>query len=207
MIGNPLRSSPGVRPLPCAPARPRVRRLALTCVLGFALALLVGCAGSSRGLIPAGQAGPLLEDFQEVQEAAESGEGNCAPTDRALTKTQSDFQKLPASVDAGLRSTLRKGLENLSRRARELCAQAVNHPSSTSTTSTPPPKTTPAPKTTPSTTPTPSEETEAEAEKTTTPGGSGEEGASKTGGAESEEPGSGRSPGGTGEEARREGTG
>jgi hypothetical protein len=120
-------------------------RLALAAALGLAAALLVACGGSGKGLIPAAQAGPLQGDFEAVVQAAEAGNGSCAGTETALGKTEKDFLALPATVDAGLRSRLRQGIENLRSRALAMCAQ----PAPTATTAT-----TPTPETTPETTPT-----------------------------------------------------
>ena len=78
-------------------------------LLAVAAALLVSCGGSSAKLIPVADAGPLQSDFETVQSDAETGNGNCATTESALLKTEQDFAALPASVDAGLRATLRQG--------------------------------------------------------------------------------------------------
>jgi len=127
-----------------------VARFALAALLGGALAALVACGSSGKGLIPAGSANPLLSDFEAVQHAAETGGGNCTPTNAALHKTEEDFFALPSSVNQGLRANLRVGIENLRARARELCTQ----PSATNTTTTNTTKTTPSTttKSTPSTT-------------------------------------------------------
>jgi hypothetical protein len=110
-------------------------RFVLTALLGVLAALLMACGGSTKGLIPTGDAGPLQSDFEAVAHAAENGDGNCSETESALLKTDQDFAALPASIDAGLHNTLRQGIENLRTRALALCAQPL--PQSTETTSTP----------------------------------------------------------------------
>lgn len=106
-------------------------RVAVAAVLGVALATLVSCGGSGRGLIPAAQAGPLQSDFEAVAQAAEAGNGSCAATETALGRTERDFLTLPATLDRGLRSRLREGIDNLRSRALAMCAQPV--PSATAT--------------------------------------------------------------------------
>jgi hypothetical protein len=134
---------------------------ALACLLGVAAALLVGCGSSSGKLIPVADAGPLQSDFEAVAHAAEAGDGNCSATEAALGTTEQDFTSLPAGVDAGLRNTLRQGIENLRSHALALCAQPLAQTTSTSTT----PKTTPSTTTTTTTTTPPATATET----TTTP--------------------------------------
>jgi hypothetical protein len=120
----------------------RVLRPSLTGLLGFACATLVACGSSGKGLIPAVNAGPLQSDFEEVAQAAKTGNGDCTATREAIAKTEADFQKLPASVDSGLRERLRVGLANLSSQARSLCAEPLagvttaTTPTSTSSTQT-----------------------------------------------------------------------
>jgi hypothetical protein len=107
-------------------------RVVVVALLGAAVAMLVSCGSSGAGLIPAANAGPLQEDFEAVQQAAESGDGNCTATESALGKTQQDFLLLPATVDRGLRAHLEKGIANLRKVALEMCEE----PTSTATTQT-----------------------------------------------------------------------
>jgi hypothetical protein len=100
-------------------------RLLLAGLLGIACATLVACGSSGKGLIPAASAGPLQSDFEAVAQAAQTGNGECTPTQEAIAKTEEDFQRLPSSVDSGLRTRLRTGIANLSQRARALCAQPL----------------------------------------------------------------------------------
>jgi hypothetical protein len=109
-------------------------RLLLACALGFAAALLVSCGSSGKGLIPGADAGPLRTDFEEVEQTAQAGNGTCSATEAALAKTESDFQALPSSLDAGLRNTLRQGIANLHTRALGVCSQSLSTTSSTGTT-------------------------------------------------------------------------
>jgi hypothetical protein len=150
-------------------------RMALAAVLGLTAALLVACGGSGKGLIPAAQAGPLQSDFEAVAHAAESGDGSCAGTEAALGKTEKDFLALPATVDAGLRSRLKQGIDNLRSRALAMCAQ----PAPTVTTATTPTPTTettttPTTPTTTNTTPTPTPPPSEEGGGTAAPGEEGE---------------------------------
>jgi hypothetical protein len=139
-----------------------VLRVSLAAALGVLAALLVACSSSGKGLIPTGDAGPLQGDFQAVAEKAASGD--CAATNRALLKTEDDFGKLPASVDAGLRSRLREGITKLRPDALQACEQPLPQATETTTaprtttsttTATTPPETQTTP-TTPPTTPSPS---------------------------------------------------
>jgi len=163
---------------------------------GVAAALLVSCGSSGKGLIPASAAGPLKSDFEAVQQAAESANGNCTATEAALRKTDEDFGALPNSVDAALRSNLRQGIANLRVRAHEMCVQ----PTAPATTTAPTTTSTPPPTTTTDTTPTTSStQTTPPASTPTTPGPGG--GTPAPGGEEPEAgegKGKGNSHGGTG---------
>jgi hypothetical protein len=140
--------------------RVQLSRALAAALLGLTATLLLACGSSSKGLIPASDAGPLQSDFETVQQAAENGDGNCATTEAALLKTNEDLTALPSTVDAGLRNNLRQGVANLRVRALALCAQPL--PQTTPTTETPKPTTT---ATTPTTTTPPTTSTST----TTTP--------------------------------------
>jgi hypothetical protein len=155
-------------PLPRFRARTRARALALGAVLIVPALLLASCGASSKGLIPLADAGPLKGDFEEVFQAARSGNGDCTATNVALEKTEHDFAALPGTIDAGLRKTLSQGIENLRERALALCAQPLTQTSATTATTTPahvhlapttPPKTAPATTTPATSTPAPSQRT------------------------------------------------
>lgn len=152
-------------------------RAVLAALLGAAAALLVACGSSGGGLIPAADGGPLQGDIEAVEQAAESGHGNCASTEAALLKTDQDYASLPASVDAGLRDKIRLGVENLHKVAKEACEQpaaetnTVTAPKTTSTATTPA-ETTTTQTTTSTTTPsTPAPAPEAEQESPAAGGG------------------------------------
>jgi len=142
---------------------PRLTAVLLAIVLGAATALLVSCGGSSDKLIPVADAGPLQTDFEAVAQEAESGDGSCSLTEAAIAKTEQDFHALPSKLDAGLRATLRQGIENLRSRALVLCHQPLAQTANTS--STPTVRTT---HTTTTTTPTSSQTTPTTTTPTTT---------------------------------------
>ena len=147
-------------------------RVLLAGLLGLAAALLVSCGSSGDKLIPVADAGPLQSDFEAVAQEAEAGNGNCSATEAAIAKTEQDFGALPATVDAGLRNTLRQGIDNLRAHALALCAQPLAQATATTTT----PKTTTSTRTTtttPTTTPatTPTTTTPSTTPTTSSPGG------------------------------------
>lgn len=123
-------------------------RVLFAAMLGVAAAALVSC-GSSNKLIPVASAGSLQGDFEEVQQAAEGANGDCAGTEGALLKTEQDYKKLPSSVDAGLRDRMHEGIEKLRQEALSLCNQQTSSSSTTSST-----KSSTTPKTTTTKTPT-----------------------------------------------------
>jgi hypothetical protein len=136
---------------PARSLRTRVLGVLLAATLGVGTALLVSACGGStgKGLIPAADAGPLQSDFEAVSQEAQNGDGSCTGTQAALTKTEQDFDALPATLDSGLRDTLHQGIANLRARALALCAQPLASTTTTATT-----KATTTPTTTTSTTPT-----------------------------------------------------
>ena len=140
-------------------------RFALAAALGLCAALLVSCGSSGKGLIPTANATPLQSDFEAVAQAAQTANGDCTATETAIAKTEQDYNALPASIDAGLRTKLREGIVNLKQRALALCSQPISPvttgttaktQATTSTTTTP---TTTTPTTTTPTTATTTEET------------------------------------------------
>jgi hypothetical protein len=136
----------------------------IAAALGALAALLVSCSGSGGSLIPSGDAGPLKSDFETVAQAAQSGNGSCASTETALANAERDLAALPASVDRGLRTRLREGLNRLRTQALERCTQTPAQSTQTTSASKPPTSTptTSTPSTETSTTPsTPSTETSA----------------------------------------------
>ncbi|MFI4989647.1 MAG: hypothetical protein ACHQHO_01855 [Solirubrobacterales bacterium] len=167
-------------------------RAALAVTLGALAGLLISCGGTGKGLIPVADAGPLQSDFEAVAQAAENGDGSCASTESTLLKTEQDFAALPPSVDSGLRSTIRQGIDNLRTHALALCAQPLPQSTLTSTT----PKTTTSTTST-DTTPTETQSTPTETQ-TTPPSPSGPGGGTPAPGEEGEEesPGLGKGEGG-----------
>ncbi len=135
-------------------ARARALRAACAALLGAAAAVLVACGSSSGGLMSPSQAGPLASDIAAVEAAAQRGNGDCTATEAALLKTDQDFAALPASVNSGLRDTLRTGIENLHKVAREACLQPLVQTTTTTTPKTATTPTTTTPTTTQRTTPT-----------------------------------------------------
>jgi hypothetical protein len=124
-------------------------RSLLAAMLGVAAALIVACGSDNGKLIPYADAGPLKSDFEAVAQVAETGDGSCALTKAAIEKTEQDFRSLPATVDAGLRETMRQGIDNLRTQALTLCLQPIAQTTTTGTTAT---KTTPSTTTTSTTT-------------------------------------------------------
>ena len=187
---------------PSRSLRTRVLGVLLAAVLGVGAALLVSaCGGASvKGLIPAAAAGPLQSDFEAVNQEAQNGDGSCTGTEAALTKTEQDFDALPATLNSGLRNTLHQGIANLRARALALCAQPLANTTTATTKTTTTPTTTTAPTLTQTTTPT--TETPTTETPTSTPetggGGTGvEEAGGAAGGAEA---GGAGAAGGTGQE-------
>jgi len=122
-------------------------RCSLAVALGLAATLLLACGGSGKGLIPIADAGPLKLDFEAIASAARAGNENCAATEKALAKAESDLQRLPSSVDRGLRGRLSEGLSSLRTQAFGECeppsvqttttgAQTTSTQTQTTTTST-----------------------------------------------------------------------
>jgi hypothetical protein len=133
---DPKPLKPPGKPTVPHPAAARLVRPALTtALLGLAATALVACGSSGKGLIPAADAGPLQNDFEEVAKAAEAGNGNCTATREAIAKTEADFAGLPSTVDAGLRTRLRVGIANLAVRAREMCLEPAAGTTATTTSS------------------------------------------------------------------------
>jgi hypothetical protein len=190
MIRQPSLSDSSPRRSPA----PALLRGAVAVLLGAAAALLVACGSSGAGLIPTGNAGPLQSDFEAIAQAAQSGNGSCAATEAAILKTEADFRSLPASVDSGLRSTLRQGIANLRSRALVACTQPLPQSTVTSSTTKSTP-TTPTTSTTPTTTQTtPTTTTPTTTTPTTTGPGGGT--AAPNGGTGEPAPGDQRGKGG-----------
>jgi hypothetical protein len=192
---SPPRGPDGVR-------RPTaILRLLAGGLLGVATAVLVSCAGSGKGLIPSAQAGPLKDDFNLVEAAARAGHGNCAATESAIQKTESDFAGLPSSVDPGLGRRLREGIAKLREDALELCAQALTQ----STTPTTAPRTTTTTQTTATTPTTPPTTSSTQSTPSTTTTNTNPSGGTPAKEPEEPEPGRGRGNGNGGDHGREPG--
>jgi hypothetical protein len=111
-------------------------RCLLALALGLLCALLVSCGSSGRGLISLAAAGPLRGDFEAIARAARTGNGSCGATSKAIENAQLDLEKLPSTVDQGLRTRLSEGLTNLRKLALEECEQPVAEATQTNTQST-----------------------------------------------------------------------
>jgi cell division protein FtsN len=138
----------------------RVAPYVLAALLGVATSLLVACGGTNRQLIPVANADRLQSDFDRVAQAVAAG--RCADASAAVQMAQSDFARLPTSLDPRLRRRLADGIDNLATRAPIQCAQQQTQTQTqpTTTETTPPTTTTTTTQTTPTTTTT---------ETTTTP--------------------------------------
>jgi hypothetical protein len=158
------------------PRRPP--RLTLAGCLAVVALVLVGCGGTGKGLIPSSLSEPLRADVDAVEQAAETGAGSCHDTESALLKLDQDFAALPASVNSGLRDSLRVGIANLRTRALAICAQPVQKTTSTNTqtSKTPPPTETQTTETQTTAEPPPTSTSTTPAEETTAPGGGTEAG-------------------------------
>jgi outer membrane biosynthesis protein TonB len=141
---------------------PRPLPYLLALVLGVGAALLVACGGGTKGGIPSASAGDLKSQIEDVQQAVE--DGRCEDVSGQLRQVDEGIDRLPASVDDRLRTSLRDASEALRRAAVSECAdretttttqptQTQTQPTQTQTpTQTVPPETSTAP---PETTTTP----------------------------------------------------
>ncbi len=173
-----------------APRTKRAARLALALLLGAAAAaLLVACGSSGKGLIPSSLGEPLQSDIEAVDQAAESGDGNCTATEEALQKTEQDYAALPSSVDSGLRSNIHQGIENLRKVALNACNQPIAKTTTTKTQTT-----TTTPPTTKTTTPPATTTTKSTTTPVTPPSEEGEQ-SGAGGGTPAPGEGNGKSPG------------
>jgi hypothetical protein len=163
--------SPPTRPRVRSAVRSSLRRLLPAGLLGVAAALLVSCASSGNGLIPAEKAGPLQSDFEAVEQAAQNGDGSCAATEAAISKTELDFNALPATVDQGLRNRLAEGISKLHADALQLCAQPLSQVNTATSSLRSTTITTSTSATTPATTPTSAETTPATGPTSSGPAG------------------------------------
>jgi outer membrane biosynthesis protein TonB len=138
------------------------RRLPLALGLLVA-ALLAGCGGSERELIPESRATRLTATVDQITAACEAEEAERAQA--AVEAANQQVSELPRRVDAQLRDNLREWLAHIEGRLERDCepAEEEETPAPTATpepTETPTPTATPEPTETPTATPTePPEET------------------------------------------------
>ncbi len=124
-------------------------------LLGVCAAGLVAC-GSTKKLIPAGDASALDSALARVSDATNAGD--CTAANTALADAQKAFAALPASVSTALRARINDGLAKLSDTVPTQCLTRPHHdatpttPSTSTSTSTSTPSTTTT--TTTTTTPT-----------------------------------------------------
>jgi cell division protein FtsN len=188
----------------------RVAPYVLAALLGVATSLLVACGGTNQHLIPVASADRLQSDFDRVAQAVAAG--RCADASAAVQTAQSDFARLPTSLDQRLRRRLADGVDNLATRAPIQCSQqqtqtqtqpTTTETTPTTTTTTTTTQTTPTTTTTETTT-TPTTTTPTTTTPTTTTGPTGGTGAGTGGagaggaGAGGAGAGGGAVPGGTG---------
>jgi hypothetical protein len=86
------------------------------------VALATACGSSGGGLIPADTAGSLSTDLTNIQAGVEAS--NCAVTAQAIETARIDFENLPSSINAKLRSQLTEGFNTLVISAELKCQQS-----------------------------------------------------------------------------------
>jgi hypothetical protein len=133
-------------------------RFPLAFVLGIAAALLVACGSSNQKLLPAVSADRVKNHLAEVRQALD--QQDCQKAEAGVQALYSDLGRIPPTVDRGLRTRLREGVDKLNQRVPTDCRQP------TTTTDTVP--TTTAPAQTTDTTPTDTTTTTTPTDTTTT---------------------------------------
>jgi hypothetical protein len=113
--------------------RPLARNACVVMAGLVACAAIAGCGGSTAGLIPSGYSMPLQHDFETVLETARTGDGACASTETALNHTRRDFEDLPPSVDAALRTRIMQGISYLTAEALRECSTVKTTTTTTTT--------------------------------------------------------------------------
>jgi hypothetical protein len=148
--------------------------------LGFAVAFLAACGGSS-GLLSADQSNALSGQADQINSAVQAG--SCAAAINASAALSGDVQTLPVTVNPTLRRNLSQGASTIAELAREDCHQTSSTASTpTSTSSTTSSTSTSTSSTTgTTTTPTSTSETSTTSSTATTPTDTGT--TSTTGGA------------------------
>jgi hypothetical protein len=102
-------------------------------LLGVATALVVGCGANDR--IPSSDASRVENALNDV--SAQFRAGNCQGAEQAVARARGALLNLPSSVDSGLRSRLRSGVDNLAERVPQTCGtQTQTQQTDTGTTDT-----------------------------------------------------------------------
>jgi hypothetical protein len=86
----------------------------LAAVLGVGSGVIAACgsgSGDRSNLIPQSSADRMKSALSDVRSAV--GDGNCDSAEQALARARGVLVNLPASVDEGLRTRLKQGLDNL----------------------------------------------------------------------------------------------
>lgn len=120
----------------------------LALVLGAACAVLVACGGgggNDEGLIPGGRAEALLRELDRVDREVRTGD--CESVGGSVSRLQEEVNALSNDVDAGLRTRLQAGVDNLAEIAPDECldgqrTETTDTTETTETTETVPPETT-----------------------------------------------------------------
>jgi hypothetical protein len=86
------------------------------------VALATACGSSGGGLIPVETAGSLSTDLTNIQAGVEAS--NCPVTAQAIETAEQDFENLPSSINAKLRSQLTQGFNTLVVSAELKCQQS-----------------------------------------------------------------------------------
>ncbi len=91
----------------------------IAAVLGVGAALLAACGDSTRGGIPAADAGDLKSQLEDVRERVENG--NCDELPGQLRQVDQRIDELPRDVDNRLVESLRDGAQRLQDTALQDC--------------------------------------------------------------------------------------
>jgi hypothetical protein len=86
------------------------------------VALASACGSSNGGLIPTETADSLSTDLTNIQAGVEAS--NCSVTAQAIETARIDFENLPSSISAKLRSQLTQGFNTLVVSAELKCQQS-----------------------------------------------------------------------------------
>jgi hypothetical protein len=139
-----------------------LHRALLAGSLGFVIAFVAGCGGSSAGLLTGNQASALQNELNRISSALSGGD--CGTVRRGTRSLADQVASLPATVNANLRQALDSEANQVSTLSVQQC-----HPVQTTTTPTTPTTTTSTQTTTTPTTTTPTTTTPTTTTPTTPP--------------------------------------